>query len=794
MQLKLLIKKITELSPENYKTVLNKSRDGYNNTLGKLSLILKWTKRVFGRGVALLWSSAYKSKYRFSQWALRHGTVAIWIVLLLFLGIGAYLHPTLQGALEPYFAADEMFEGLRSLLLTLGGALIGATAIAFSLMVFAMQVNVERMPYGLFRKLSSDWRFLSAFAGAFLLAILVATLSLIPEKSWLATAVLGAGAGTFLILILFLYSYRRALSLISPMQQLRFLIEDAQKDMRVWVRRAQRAAPLIESPASTETDQESPQRSAHDLKRMLYFQHNQHWTMRTQQALLYTISFARRYAEQGDYETSNAALNAVVAINAAYIEAKGKTFFAHHWLIDNPFVTDGFANDTLERLRQNVRIGLSRGDEQQVEQTLRTIAALVAVYLGIDYSDEHAPKTHANLAARYLADAVQSIAPHNLPDVLMEGVRLMGESAQRFIGRGQTVDIVPLIEKIALISCVGIAKENYRPITLTGMEQLANLTFNLIRSDAYDTSYVAGKIKENVSLVANLFLSVPDAPMQNIHSTYLGPYYSATGTQTLSSRLTYLVNAVVKAKVDDEAAQTIIDHIEEWARDLYRTEKELFLAAIEKKSPLTFDMIHWIAHITKLLLAISNAPACKNHTRDELQKHALWLISVLSWVPDDKDKVAFVENSQMTETLFEAAMDAHSRNCDEVSKIIFDLLLSWAFKAGRHNTGWAILERSIYGLATLALIRGDTLEGSCLKAAILKRLAEEKTPDQKIRDRAAREIRQRAATLYRQGHGYSHIENAMSRVDHEKLSPLLEGIANLLSPETANEPVNVRIF
>jgi len=793
MQLKLIFRKITEISLEDYNTVLNKSRDGYNITLNKLSLILKWTKRLFGRGIARLWSSTYKLKYLFSLWVLRHGTVAKSIVLLLFLGIGFYFHPTLQSALEPYFTTDLMFERLQSLLLTLGGALIGATAIAFSLMVFAMQVNVERMPYGLFRKISADWQFLSAFAGAFLLAILVATLSLIPEKSWLAVAALGAGGGTFLILILFLYSYRRALSLISPMQQLRFLIEDAQKDMKVWVRRAQRAAPLIEGSEATETDQEAPLRSAHDLKRTTFFQLNPQWTMRTQQAILHAISFARRYAEQGDYEISNAALNAVVAINAAYIEAKGNTFFAHHWIADNPFAMDGFVNDTLERLRQNVRIGLSRGDEQHIVQTLQAMAALVAVYLGIDYSDKHASKTHANLAAGYLADAVQSIAPHNLADVLMEGVRLMGESAQRFIGRGQTDDIIPLIEKIALISCVGIAKENYRPITLTGMKQLANLTFNLIRSEAHDTSYVAGKIKENVSLVANLFLSVPDAPMQNIHSTYLHPYYSATGTQTLSTQLAYLVNAVVKAKADDEAAQTIIQHVEEWARDLYRTEKELFLAAIEKESPLTFHMIYWIAHMTKLLLATSNAPACKNHTQDELQKHALWLISVLSFIPDDKDKVAFVENSRMTETLFDAALDAHSRNCDEVSKRIFEILLSWAFKAGRHDTGWAILERSIYGLATLALIRGDALAGSCLMAAISKRLAEEKAPDQETRYRTAREIRQRAATLYRQG-GSSRIENAMSQVDHEKLSPLLEGIANLLSPETANEPVNLRIF
>jgi hypothetical protein len=51
-----------------------------------------------------------------------------------------------------------------------------------------------------------------------------------------------------------------------------------------------------------------------------------------------------------------AGLRAVVDINAIYIQAKGKTFFANNILLDNPFVTDGFINESLEHLRQNVRI------------------------------------------------------------------------------------------------------------------------------------------------------------------------------------------------------------------------------------------------------------------------------------------------------------------------------------------------------------------------------------------------------------------------------------------------------
>ena len=49
-----------------------------------------------------------------------------------------------------------------TLFLTVGAALLGATAIVASLVLFAMQVNVELMPSGLFKRLSSDGSLLQA--------------------------------------------------------------------------------------------------------------------------------------------------------------------------------------------------------------------------------------------------------------------------------------------------------------------------------------------------------------------------------------------------------------------------------------------------------------------------------------------------------------------------------------------------------------------------------------------------------------------------------------------------------
>lgn len=253
--------------------------------------------------------------------------------------------------------------------------------------------------------------------------------------------------------------------------------------------------------------------------------------------------------------------------------------------------------------------------------------------------------------------------------------------------------------------------------------------------------------------------------------------------QSFRARLTALVNALSNAQPDNADAQTVIRNIERWADGLYKTEKDLMLAAIKAKSHFTFDMIHWITGVTDILFAVSNAPACDGHSQQELRKHAHSLIATLTWIPDDKDTVTFVENFQMTEALFEAATGARNRDCEKIAKEIGEFLLSWTFKGGRYQTGWGILERGLCGLSVFALMGGNE-QVQALKDSVVAHMSGESAPVQEIRNRAARDILKRAATLYRQGHWTSRIDIAIAQADHQKLRPLLEEIAGLLSPGT----------
>jgi hypothetical protein len=80
-----------------------------------------------------------------APWGLDNGP----FLLALVLASGAFINP-LQQALESVFKTEQQLDYLKTLIVTLGGALIGAAAIAFSVETFSVQMNFARMPYGLF--------------------------------------------------------------------------------------------------------------------------------------------------------------------------------------------------------------------------------------------------------------------------------------------------------------------------------------------------------------------------------------------------------------------------------------------------------------------------------------------------------------------------------------------------------------------------------------------------------------------------------------------------------------------
>ncbi len=735
--------------------------------------------------ITYFWSILYTIQHKVFRLKKYYSTPIMLVLLSALMITSVYLFNIyFQNTITSLLSTPEAILNVQFLFLTLGGALISASVIVFTLVVFAMQANIERMPYGLFRKLSDDKKILVSFIATIILAASIASISLIQKNEYIALAMSFSVWVIIFILILFVYAFKRALVLVNPIEQLNILIKDVDKEMVILIKRFKRLSPLLEnnSSASETTSRED----AHDMARITFFKLNPSWTGKAEQGIKYAMSFAIRYAEQGDHEVSNAALKSILSINHSYINAKGKTFFNHNWLIDNPYSTDGFINDTLEHLRQAVKIAVHKGDEQFIEQLFETMQELCYLYLNIDYCSSPATKSHALLASGYLSEAVKSVVPHNMPDVLMEGTRLISKTAKGILLYDEPMQIKPSVDDIGLLASLGSVQSTYRPVTSIAMRELASLDLQLMSEQRYDIKHTAEDIRRSVNSAAKLFLNIEEAPMEQIHSSYLGPYYSATDPNSLVNKLIAATNQISEKDSEDSEAITIIDNIEQWVDGRYSADKELLLLALEKRSSLIFDIINWIKSISEILLALSNADACDTRTKEKLREHALWIVYVFDWIPKDEETTRLVERYSLKETLFEIAMDSEYRGDDKITEAMQKLLLTRGFSAGKYETGISLFENTIYALATLAL-RASSLDTSGLKDQITYILGQEDSPNQEMREKVAKKIKNTIVSFqYDNHHHYSKIMYEMHKTDAEEMQQLLNELAHLLDPNIDN--------
>ena len=723
----------------------------------------------------------HKVRFRLGHWRRRQGLKIVTLVLLAAILASVCAMPFLQRNVGGYFNDEESLATLRTLLGGIGAALIGATTIAFSLVVFAMQINVERMPHGLFRQLSSDRRLLGAFLGSFLTGLVVAATSLIPDGSWAMPAIVTVIWGIAAIMLLFLYAYRRALQLINPIEQLAIMLRVVRRDLQKWSQLAEKTAILLGEtlqPGAVDDDAEFH----FNAPKAHFFQVNAHWTKSAEQAIHYAISYAKRFAEQGDYEVTDNAFERIMLINATYCTAKRGTFVGTNPFLEMPGTTDGIINTSLEQLRQTMQTALAKGDERLAGSALRTIAGLYGVYLNIEYPGRDRSMHHALLASSYLGSAVESVIPHNMPDLMMEGIRLMGRVSRLALEHTSPTEIVSVIQKIATLSYVGVLRTNHQPVTLTAFEQLADVTYDLLMMGKHDIRFPVRQLRSAVTEAAKRFLETPDTPLSSMHSNTLGSYYSSTSVSSFRARLTSLVNQLLEAPADNSRASEIIRNIETWADQIYAPQKELLLLAVQKRSSFTLDAVAWAVGVSELLNALSNAPACPQHLTEDLRRHAVYLVSTLSWLPDDNDSVTFAENYSITEMLFEAAFDGYHRDCSKFYEGCKELLMAWAKKGGRHESGWGILETSVKGLVALAIGEGPPEVATALKTQFRTMLASEGAPSAEVRARTAANLTRSANQLqYRDS--FHSIDRTLAQQDHAIVRRLLLEMAEILAEE-----------
>lgn len=755
--------------------------------------ILSITKLKLQKKMSHMWAHlllrAIRARILISIWWRKNLKNIFYFSLLSFITLSFWFCEQFQQVLEPYFIKKERIDTLRSVLLASGGALIAVVVIVVPLIIFAMQVNIDRMPHRLFSKFSSDKKMIKYFGAALLGAIAVMCLPLIAQDaSQVALVIVCAIWAGALVLFCASAAYQRALRLVNPNEQLGFVLRHIKKDLRMWSKRADIARPLLEQVAQTDMVGEASRlHLKYDIPRMMFFKMNQGWTSEATRGLSDAGDLARRYAEKADYQVADNALKVIVTINEQYISAKGKTFFSKNPLSGDT-KRDPFILYTLENLRKAVLTGIGRGDKQQTKQILQAMAELVSVYTKIEDANPHAFMTDAHLAAEYLSEAVTDTLRLEDADVLMDGVKFMGQAAAHVCAKKDTYVTVTLLrKKIEEVSLLGAKYQKFQPVTKVGVEQLTQLTLMFLKIKNSNVGRTLQDINESMLNVTNNFLQVPDL-YGNIHITCLESYY-----EKMVYELQHLKEICLQAKKYDVTYSEIIDNFKEWSANLALTIKGTFLLTVEKRSHFFFYLVHWIINVSEILLALAESPSCKNVAYKKQRQKQIWkqskkLFDVLWEIPyDDKENVRFLENYRLTDILFNAIRTGQQYHCPEFVETARKLLLMWGLRAGRFS-GSRAFEDTVYGLATLALTSDMAdHETTRMKKELHSLLA--LGPDRQERASVACRIRERSETMYQTLSSSSEIELAMASVDPDKMEALLKELADILSPETAVGPV-----
>lgn len=719
-----------------------------------------------------------------TQWENAHKRILIvgaiiFLLLSTFLFLMPYKH-----AFELYFSNDNILSVLRSLLGGIGAALIGATAIVFSLIVFSMQTNIERMPHGLFRKFGSDLLLLGSFLGSFVIAILVASMSLIPNNKLSVYAIFLSVWGVIAVLILFLYAYQRALKLINPITQLTLMYNAVRRDLVKWDRLATRAQDIMVNHDDDKSKIENLNEKVLDVKRIIFLKNNHGWETTAVQAINYCISYAKRYAELGDYDVSDYSFDRIMCINAKYCSVKRGTYIEDNPLLNIVDNSDAFINLSLEHLRQTMQTALARGDEKLASSTLRGMSGLYGVYLSIEYAGRTRSKHHAMLAAGYISSAVESVIPQNMADVMMEGIKLMGRNSVKALSYANASDIVGTIQKISMFSTISFKNTVLQPVTLTAFSQFSDINIQLIIKGDINSGFTMDILQKSISEAAIVFLHTEDTPINSRHSYILSPYYSVANVTGFISRIKEIVNYLIDNKIEAESSKVIIRNVEKWADKLYQSQKEVLLVAANKRSSFIYDLIPWNVMVCEVLLALSESQLCDDYHSEKLKKHSIWLIATLSWIPEEQEVVTFVNNGSLVDSIFEAAMMGLSRNSPEFYDMCKKILEGWVKKTAQHVSTRSGFEDAIKSLVALTVKEGTVDAQNKLLDKLKDILSKIKSPSKELRELTARHLlRNTKDYRYRAGF-YSSVDIFLSQCDTDSTVALFTKVAEILNAES----------
>jgi hypothetical protein len=403
-----------------------------------------------------------------------------------------------------------------------------------------------------------------------------------------------------------------------------------------------------------------------DTKKNLNFEKNIH----------YVDSIIKRNLDVLEYEVSAYALNTLILINSIYIQKKGKTFYGFNSFNPNDTNFNNVViNDTLERLRVNFSIFLRKNDEIAIEQILSCYVVLIKVYESIKYFNNHDTKIHSNIALRHLIDDIEKLFILKNPDLLMSSTRKLEEVSIFYIEKGLVIDSIIINSFIGKIGSFVISEQSLDLVVQIVMNSFTNITKKLLLSNG-DISFTLEELNKEIMNILKLIIKFPIINYKH----YIGDYYSYDNN-SLNNYLINLGNLILEQETISEKEKIILDNILIFAKESYHIQKELFNFSIENKDSIVNELLSMIIGISSLFVFLTTL----DYKKEEFFKWAKWYLSIISFIPKEKEFVKYLSKYGINERLFKLGKDCIKDDFYEIIPTIIELMINWSFKVCEYD-------------------------------------------------------------------------------------------------------------
>jgi len=575
-----------------------------------------------------------------------------------------------------FLSTDTTYKALTSLTLSLGIGFIGVIAMIFALIIFSLQVNIERLPYDLFYNLSNDKKLITYFGITFFLAIFIAGSSLI-EQSHAIFIFIILLSSLFIILYLLYHTFFYALKLINPDEQLNNLIYKVELDLNWWEKRFKYAKPLLNNTLSN---------NSIEFDRKRFIELNPNYFNSVENTLNNLDFMIKKNIDFKDYFILDKTLISLVEINKLYIKAKGKTFLEYVPYSNNDSWNDKIINKTLKILRISFSKALNNNDEIVLIYIQRCYIELTKLYLTIPYS-----KIQAEVSSQHLIEDIEKILFLKNPDLLMNSIQNMEVLIIYYIEQNILIDTNKIIKTLGLLGNIATHDPINFPIVQTAMNSLTKITYELIQSQN-DIGLILEEINKQVNAITSKILQ------QSLEFTSLGNYFGDDNNSLIHFFMNMANKLLQKENISTEK-KYVLKNILIYAEKSYSLHKNLYLKSLENESLNNFNFLSFILKLSELLLFLSKI----NFLKRKFEHESKFYLSIISCIPETIQSIKTSNRSHVIEKLFNLAKNNIKHKSMQIIPYIIDLLIKYSFKVAKYDN--ENIYNSVLGLLAISYLK-----------------------------------------------------------------------------------------